>query len=331
MRANRHGKGYVYTERGPDVFRKEPPRPFIVKPDDENVPSVSTPSSVVLSPPQPEPICPHNGIYFGGVAICGECLRDRRGKGVDEKQLAQETENLFGLAVLHTCNRVARKNLVRSVPLDDCVMTAALALVNPKSKKQILTAKNPEAMAYTIAKRAIQKLYRGGKSVKSLAVSQIAVANDEGQDLSVSDAIGLLAEPQWQKGDRAAFNSVKMTRKVYDAWAERCYERVRVFPGIKLLWTDENLNRLRMVLDEAKKLLPTRPFSHWIVISMKIGYDMPAHTWSQIAEQVSPSWKRLTERQVQYAYNEGLKMMKTHLLSKLLPVPEKASNGNSMT
>lgn len=245
--------------------------------------------------PKPERVCPHGGIYLGGMALCGECEQ-------------RDANELFGLAVLYTARKAARKIQVVTSTVDDCVMTAVMALVYPKNKTKILKANNPDAMAYTIAERAIKRLYRSG-SVKSMSVGKMSFENIENDDL---------AETTSQKLEY--LDGMVQVQQEKQHWADACYERARVFPGIGLLWTEKNLNRLQIVLDEAKRLLPTKTFSHWIVINMRLGLSegMQEHTWEEIAEQVT-TFKEITERMVRYAYNEGLKSIKAHLINSLMP------------
>jgi hypothetical protein len=327
MRASRRGS-YVYTERGAGAEIKAAPRPFIVKLDDET--TVSSPAAPTRKiEPKPELVCPHSGIFIGGTLICVECLCERI---PDKAQRAEEEQRLFGVAVLAICKQAAFKNKLASIPVEDCLMTAALELIRPQNQKKILAAetKNPGGLAYTIATRAIQKLYRR-KSVADLSVGQMNFGSGD-EDFSVSSRLDYLhgirrfgtnqdigGTPDSSTG--VASDSVLVSEEQIE-WAACCYQRVRVFPGIKLLWTDENLKRLRVVLDEAKAILPTKPFSVWLIIDMKIGFSqgMTQYTWEEIAKQVSSSWKPVTERQVRYAYDQGLAAMKAHLISKLLPV-----------
>ncbi len=327
MKASRRGS-YVYTERGAGAEIKVAPRPFIVKLDDETTSSSPTTSTRKIEP-KPELVCPHSGIFIGGTLICAECLHERI---PDKEQRAEEEQRLLGIAVLAICKQAAFRNKLSSVLVEDCLMTAVLELIRPQNQRKILAAeaKNPGGLAYTIASRAIQKLYRR-KSVADLSVGQMNFGSGD-EDFSVSSRLDYLhgisrfgtnqdSGGTSDSSTGVAGDSVLVSEEQIE-WAAYCYERVRVFPGIKLLWTDENLKRLRIVLDEAKAILPTKPFSVWLIIDMKIGFSqgMTQYTWEEIAKQVSSSWKPVTERQVRYAYDQGLAVMKAHLISKLLPV-----------
>jgi hypothetical protein len=247
--------------------------------------------------PKPERTCPHGGIYLGSTALCAECEQT-------------DVDELFGLAVQHTARKAAQKIRVVTSTMDDCFMTAVLALVHPKNRMRILKANSPDAMAYRIAEKAIMKLFRS-RSAKAMPVGWMEFSDDE----NVADD---KTETTSQRIE--ALDGMIQVQEEKQKWANACYERARVFPGIGLLWTEKNLNRLQIVLDEAKKLLATKPYSLWMVINMRLGLSegMIEHKWEDIAEQVS-TWKPLTVRQVKYAYEQGLRSMKAHLVNTLMP------------
>jgi hypothetical protein len=329
------------------VSRKQAPIKVVVKPktDDESISPSILPSSRHTNKTEllkPEPLCPHNGISIGGVLICEKCLRDTI---KDPVQLADEKGRLFGNAILSVCKKSAFRHRVISESIDDCTIVAVLEILKSKNQKAILKARDPGAMVYTIACRAIKKLYRRGRSVVALSVGQMNFGSEKSndKDFSVTSRLdyldgkmrfGVDQDSGWTSDSSTgacvegwvADNSAFAGRS-QDEWAQLCYERARTIPGIGLLWNKENWTRLHVALDEAKKLLPIKPFSVWLVIDMRIGFSqgMKQQTWAAIAEQVSPSWKRVTERQVRYAYDQGLATMKAHLLSMLMPVRERAT------
>jgi hypothetical protein len=296
VKANRHGR-LVYTIKGFGARLPEPQPVAVETPPPVDVTgteiSVLIPRAAPI--PKPERVCPHGGIHLGKIIVCAECGR-------------ADADELFGLAILYMAHRAARRVFVATNEMDDCVMTAVMALNTPKSRTEILRAKEPDAMAMTIAKRAIIKMYRRGRSVQSMPVGwmNFPLQSDK-EEASTNTRLGVL-------GDAISASEAKQK------WQEACYERVRTFPGIGLLWNEKNLNRIQIVLDEAKRGLQTTPFSVWKIISMRLGLGegMKEHDWREIAEQVS-SWKTVNERQVRYAYQQGLQYMKSHLINSLMP------------
>ena len=47
------------------------------------------------------------------------------------------------------------------------------------------------------------------------------------------------------------------------------------------------------------------------------------HSWKDIACSLAPAWDPVTPRQVKYAYDNGLKFLKVHLMRTLVPDTEK--------
>ncbi len=297
MKAKRRGR-LVHTIKGLGA-RMPASQPVPVDLNDTAPVDVTGKEISVLIPraapiPKPERVCPHGGIYLGGLAICGECEQTN-------------VDDLFGLAVLYIAGIAARKVRVVTSTIDDCTMVAIMALIEPKNRARILKAKEPDALAMTIAQRAIMRAYR---RITPTLVSQMSFPGDNtNKELETSERLEVLdAETEIQKEKQA--------------WANAYYQRAHVFPGIGLLWTAANLNRLQIILDEAKRALPTKPFSVWMVINMRLGLgeDMREHSWQEITENVPPAWKNITERQVRYAYQEGLKSIKAHLINSRCPI-----------
>jgi len=298
MRAKRNGSTYVYTQPASGAFVREDTPAEV-----EAIP-VTTPQDVIHNPLSaviPERVCPHGGVYFHDMCVCGVC-------GGDD-------DNLFGLAVMHVARKTAYKVPVTSdvFTFDDVVMTCATALV--ANRKRILTAKNPTALAFTIAHRAALKLYRS-RSVKTMAVGRMKFESGEEtqhletttQRLEYLDALRQYSEEQEQ-------------------WARQCYERARVFPGLNLMWTAENFDRLQEAIESGRRQLPLHPFDVWRVIDMRLGLSegMEEHSWKDLASSVSRPWDHVTvtARQAKYAYDSGLKFLKVHLMRTLVPDTEK--------
>jgi hypothetical protein len=291
----RGGGKLVYTRPGRDAYADK----LVIE---------EVPPPAEAKPSEPVRVCPHGGIYIGEIAICGECAH-----------ASQTTEDVFGAALLDIARKASWSVRVRTETPDDCAMVAVLAMLG--NRKRILTAKSPAAMAMTIAQRAIQKLYR--KNIP-LAVSQMSFGGSEDGnrniDPTTSQRLGWLEmegfKPIWSDP-----NDFGPDPEAWSPWSKQSYERIRTIPGINLLWTAENFRRVQIFLDEAKALLPTRPFSVWSVINLHFGINegQSKLTWEVIAAELSPSWKPLTARQVRYACQEGLKQMRVYLLQKLLP------------
>jgi hypothetical protein len=211
--------------------------------------------------------------------------------------------------MLHACYRAAKQIKVLSSTLDDCAMTAMLELSDPGNEKKILTAKSPDAMAMTIAKRAIMKLFRQ-RSVKALPASRfsfpdnVMTTNTRLEWLDAHTGEGIVAK----------------TTRTDEAWSEECLDRIKTIPGVDLLWTAENIQWVRNTIDEARISLPTKPFSYWLVIDMALGLspDMDDEmSWGDIARTLSSSGRVVEEWEVQAAYRRGRKIFKTAFLEKL--------------
>ena len=296
MKAKRRGR-LVHTIRGPGARVPEPqPVPVIAPTVDVTGTEISVLIPRAAPIPKPERMCPHGGIILGGITICVECDR------------TNNQDNLFGLAVLHVCRKAAMKVRVATSTIDDAMMTAVMALIAPKNRMSVLRAKEPDAMAMLIAKRAIMRMYRRGRSVQSIPVAWMHFPlQPDKEEASTNTRLSELSDRLVVSEDA-------------QRWQQACYERVRTFPGIGLLWNNKNLNWLQIVLDEAKRGLQTTPFSVWTIISMRLGLGegMNEHDWQEIADQVS-SWKTVNERQVRYAYQQGLQFMRVHILNSLVP------------
>jgi hypothetical protein len=281
MRARKRGK-LVYTEPGPGAYKKsvptKPPEPRPIEPGEAEV----------ATPRPPEALCPHGGIYIGGIAICQLCS-------------SGDPKELVGTAFLYICKKAARIIKVSSETQDDATSTALLELAQPKNEKRITSATSPSAMAMKIAQDAIRKMYRS-RSVQALPVSQWNLIEE-----SVSGRLEYLTDyvPDADGNTRAD-----------EQWHQEILDRITAFPGIDLLWTSENLRWLQTTIDEARESLPKRPFSYWLVIDMRLGYsrDMDENTWPEIANILN-----ITEPKARYAYRKARAMMKNYILERLTP------------
>jgi hypothetical protein len=284
MKAKRRGK-LVYTQRGYGAQIKSEPSPVTPV-------LVTTPTQVIHNPPAPvvpEEVCPHGGLLLGGKPVCGLC-------GDEEQQI--------GLAMLHIARKVSYRVPVVSSTKEDVTMTVVLALV--ANQNRILRAKNPTGLAFFIGKAAAIKMYRN-RSAPSMAVSQMNFP--DGPDLETTS-------------QRLAFLDNQRVQTLADErWAQECYERARVFPGLDLVWNAKNFERLQAAIDEGKRDLPSTPINVWRVIDMRLGLSegMPEHGWQEIADTISPSWKPIPEHQVRRTFIWGLAFLREHLVKTLVP------------
>jgi hypothetical protein len=287
MKAKRRGT-LVYTERGYGANIKPE-----ALPPSSLIPLVTTPTEVIHNPPPavvPEEVCPHGGVLLGDKPVCGICS--------DGEQI--------GLALLHLARKLSYSIPVASAAPEDVMMTAVLAMV--ANQKKILSAREPGALAYTIGKRAVLKMYRP-KSVVALAVGKMQMYDEEG---------GKLEKTSWKL---EFLDQQRVQREEAARWANECYERARTFPGLNLVWNAKNFERLQEAIDEARRELPSTPVDYWRVIDMRLGYSkgMREFGWQEIADTLSPSWKPIGEWRVRRVYNEALALMRDSLVEKLLP------------
>jgi hypothetical protein len=285
MKAKRRGT-LVYTSRGPGAeIKPEAASPSLVPT------LVTTPNEVIHNPPTavvPEAICPNGGVLIGDEPVCGICS--------DGEQI--------GLALLHLSRKLSHVIPVRSSTPEDVMMVAVLAMV--ANQKKILAAREPGALAWTIGKRAVQKMYRP-KSAPSMGESQMTLPDIPEMETSFQ-RLDFLDNPRVQ-------------RELDREWMESCYERARTFPGLNLVWNAKNFDRLQEAIDEARRELPTEPINYWFVVDMRLGYSkgMGEHGWQEIADTLAPSWKRIGEWQVRRIYSAALARMRDSLVQKLLP------------
>jgi hypothetical protein len=295
--------------------------------------SLSRTSTALPAPPDH---CPHGGIRLGDTLVCARCT-------------AENEDVLFGLAVLYVARKAARYTKISMSTFQDDVGTAAAAIVQYKNK--ILTAENPTGMAITIAKRAIRKSYRS-TSVPSSAVGTwdfkghgeegtgTGTASGSGgvghenatltQRLETMQAMFLPLEFEDSKtipeyGSTALLNPANED-KIYRSSEERAYNRMREFPGIHLLWNDQNFNRL---CDAIADFADQNP-DVWNVIDLRIAFtrsldeiqengeenatEVKGLSWPKIAKKLN-----INERQARYKYTQGCRLLRDYILKTLLP------------
>jgi hypothetical protein len=302
VRAGRRGS-FVYTERGPSACLEKPRIPVTF---DESLPAdVQQPARDANLPIPLEKPCPHGGIFINGVPRCGLCFQQKGGGS------PEESFNLFVMSLYGVCEKAAKKHWqwAGSIPLQDRWHHMICALLEPKNLRQLLTAKKPEALAYSIAQRRLIDLERSPVYWKEWNVSQLKFGN------RYPDGDGNEAT------DEECLDTIVVEKKLSQEWAQECYERARILPGVNLLWTQENLQRLRITLDEAQRRLPTYPFSVSMAIKLHIGFfpETGKYTFEDVARWASEGGKIITPRQARYAIQNGLDDMKRHLLQTLVP------------
>lgn len=302
MRASRRGS-FVYTERGPSARLEKPRIPVTFY---ESLPAdVQQPTRDANLPIRLEKPCPHGGIFINGIPRCGLCFQ-QKSDGSPE-----ESFDLFIMSLYGVCEKVAKKHWqwAGSISLQDRWHHMICALLEPKNLRQLLAAKKPENLAYSIAQRRLIDLQRSPVYWKEWNVSQL---NFENQSLDNDDN---------KVSNEERLDNLNARSNLSQEWAQECYERARIFPGVNLLWTQENLQRLRIVLDEAQRRLPTYPFSASMAIKLHIGFypETGKYTFEDVARWASEGGKIVTPRQARYAIQNGLNDMKRHLLRTLVP------------
>jgi hypothetical protein len=238
--------------------------------------------------------CPHDGLMLFGIPVCGFC-------GDPRQQM--------GHAIMFLARRVSRQIRGCTFTPDDVIGTVALALVI--NTKQILKAANPTGLATTIAMAAARKLYRHLGGIKSTPVGKMDLGSDEGEPI----------ETTTQKLDY--LDGLLRTEEMNEKWRRQCYEGVRTFPGIDVVWNEENFQLLKDAIEEAKLALPTYPINVWTVIDMRLGLSGPDFFWTDIAKMFS-KLEPISPKQVSRTYDAGLGVIREHLLRMLVPPMTKA-------
>ena len=241
--------------------------------------------------------CLHGGQYFKGIPMCGACLYDPSRKYDDrDKALA------FGKQLNDICVQVsfrsAHRAFERTLPIADRKNICFMAIW--KNLLTIFKAKNPLGLAHTIADRALIDEER--RSFRWIG-KQPAIGDGEKES---GDTDSKLEELSQEAVNRESFKE----------------ESVRIFPDVKLVWTQANVKRFMELADEAMKKLPSWPLSAAEAIKWRCGFfgggEIP---WPDISRRFSdPAYGRpVTERRVRYAVQRGLSEIKDYILSRLTP------------
>jgi hypothetical protein len=285
MKVKRNGTQWVYSKK---AWNAELPvlreQPDIY---------TGSPQEVVHSPAPPdEQTCPHGGLLLHKIPVCGHC-----------------NPEALGLAILHIARKVSRQIRFATITTDDIFGVVALALYS--NHKKILTAQNPTALAFTIAHRAAKKAWLN-RSVSAMAVGGMnGFIDDEGNTIESTT------------GKLEYLDGLNKIEELDEKYRYKCYLKARTLPGLGLLWTDENFRRLRLAIDEGKRLLPKKPCDVWLLIDMRLGLSegMEEYGWQEIADRLSPTWDKLSPRRCRDLYDCGLGSLRNHIILALVINP----------
>ena len=233
--------------------------------------------------------CRHGGFRIGNVLVCGEC-------GDPEHQL--------GLAILYIAKKCAYEVTGKTFTRDDVIGVVALALV--LNRERILQANNPGGLAYVIGRRAALRLYRSGRSVSTIAVSQI--------NLPENDNDGERLESTTQRLDYLYGKKV-IQQELEEEWREACSARGRTFPGLDLVMSQANFLLLRRVIEEAKQRISLHT---WHVIELRLDLDDFGEclTWREISKMTPFKMNDLPE-----VCRQGLAVIHDHIVKRLMAKP----------
>jgi hypothetical protein len=238
------------------------------------------PKALVLSPPKPlapklpQEECEHGGLIINGVARCGHCA----GQGD-----SVEAFDVFLLSLYDICGRIAWKMYFHSIPYGDRKHQAFLSILD--NLKIILGAKNPYAMAFTVAERSITDMTRNAVYWKEWPVSQLSVGSGAGiREARIEDFADL--------------------RMAVDIEGEPIQPGLQKFPGAHLLWKPLHLHRLERMLDDAMRQLPRKH-----VLIMKAHFGFFEECGSLTLEECT-KLNGMTKDQVRYAIEQALESLR---------------------
>jgi len=159
------------------------------------------------------------------------------------------------------------------------------------------------------------------KNSRELGVSQLNLPRFNEKEVlaksSASDKLEWLDGYQQvgRKGNKAALEEA-----LYQS------EITRRFPGVELLWTPENIQRLVDLAKDAMARLPKEPFDHSVMISFRSNAYGGKHdrsrgwTWRELAKWASGCQGRnVTDKQIRWAFERGTAEVRNHILGFLTP------------
>lgn len=308
MRANRHGRHAVYTERGPGATaRSDRPLVTVELPVAPEIPARDAALPVPL-----EKLCPHGGTIIDDLPRCGLCFEAKGAAATPE-----ESYKLFQLSLYELCRKVAAKHDFRGIPFWDRAHGIFILLMEPRNLRAIRKAKSRFGMAWKIANDRMTDMKRAPYHWKEWSVSQLNFGDmddDVRLDLINQDT----PDRRRNSGDSDTY-SVGGAHGIETSFGPPP-EEIRYFPGVNLVWTESNFDKLKILLAEALDKLARYPFDLSIAIKFKVGFYTEKMTTEEIAEWASDArGVKITPRQVSYAIDKGLLQMRAHLESSFAP------------
>jgi hypothetical protein len=289
----------------------------------------TTPFGVEEKPPKdtavPVPaveVCQHGGEIVNGIPRCGNCF-----KQPNSDFTAEESFVVFLDSLMDVCKRVVCKENHRDyrfMSKEQKIAHCFGAITDAKHLLKIFKADKPNGMAYTIADRRLMdwyrsKAYKDEQRAGHLCVSQLT-----------------FPDGRWEWGggldtDSARLEYIDTKKQAAEAALDRALferESYRYFPGVTLLWTEENIRRLMNLVSEAMSKLPHGDFSWSILIKLRSeafggssrGFNGKPQTWPELAEWASDcQGKKVSEKAVRYAFEKGTALIRAHILKHLTP------------
>jgi hypothetical protein len=264
-------------------------------------------------PITPGKVCPHGGVYLNDTPRCGICFKQQGGC------TPEDSFQLFLMSLYDVCHQIALKHhdWEKSIPREDRIHHTFVTLFgNPNSMRRIMNADNPLGMAHSIAGKRMIDLQRKPIYWKEWSVSQLNFGSKQ-PDGDGDDVIDNEGRLDIVRGAG------------YDDWYSEVQERHLVFPGVKLLWDNANLNRVRVALRNIESRLPKYPFDVAMALKLHIGYwpETGNYYFAEVAKWASENEHNLnrrviTARQAQYAIKKACAKMKADLVRLLTPASD---------
>jgi hypothetical protein len=239
--------------------------------------------------------------------MCGTCLYDPTGKFSESDQALAFVKQLDDICTM-IAHKSAHREFERRIPLRERKNICFAGIWTNLFK--IFKARNPFGLAHTIADRALCNEER--KKYNWNDLQTLEPPSEDNYDGKKDEDANTALEDLSHKDDRRRWRAED--------------NGVRVFPGVKLLWTHKNIKRFMELAREAMKKLPSWPFSHALAIEYRCGLhggpgrgrEVPWHVIAEILNDAE-NGRPVTERQVRYAVTQSLSKVRDHILSHLTP------------